>query len=170
MNIELNEVEQRLAEFVAKKRIAANRGSNTPDEQIGTQDKLFIEINGVGGELAACKAANLYPDLTIATTGARPVHDFILDGETWDVKTTDREYGRLLVRKSKAEQGKLSEYYVLVIGAMPSYRIAGYAHKDEIVEEDNLMDLGYGPTYALPQSKLHPWSWIMTPVFHNMRG
>ena len=111
MQVKLNATEKRLVEFLAKKRIQANRGNDIPDEQVGKQDKLEIETNGLGGELAFCKASNCYPDLSLAgEPGTRPRADTVLFGSLWDVKTTERKDGRLLVRPTKKGQ-KACQYY-----------------------------------------------------------
>ena len=47
-----------------------------------------------------------------------------------------------------------SDVYVLLVGEMPTYRIAGYAMAEELINPATLTDLGYGPVYALPQDKL----------------
>jgi hypothetical protein len=158
MKVELNDAEQRLAAYLAKKRMRANRKHNITDQQISSLDKYDMEVNGIGAEIAFCKAANVYPDLTVATAAnTRPVHDCVLNDKTWDVKTTTRKDGQLLVRKYKADEGKLSDYYVLVTGEMPEYTVVGYANKDKIIHRRNLIDLGYGLTYALPQNQLTVW-------------
>ena len=109
-----------------------------PDEQVGKQDKLEIEINGLGGELAFCKASNCYPDLSLAgEPGTRPRADSMLFAALWDVKTTERKDGRLLVRPTKKGQ-KACEYYVLVTGKMPDYRIVGWIHADDLFQSKNL--------------------------------
>ena len=132
MKIKLNEIEERLVTFLAKKRMLANRKHDIPDEQVGKQDKLEMEINGLGGELAFCKATNTYPDLTLAgEPGTRPKADTHLFGSLWDVKTTKRADGRLLVRPMKRGQ-KACEYYVLVTGSMPNYKIVGWMHAEDL--------------------------------------
>ena len=160
MKVSLNSTEKRLVEFLAKKRIQANRKNDIPDEQVGDQDKLEMEINGLGGELAFCKASNTYPDLsTSGQPGTRPKADTKLFGSLWDVKTTDREDGRLLVRPAKIGQ-KACEYYVLVIGKMPNYRIVGWIHASDLFWPHNLKDLGYGKTYVIEQDQLKQVGWL----------
>ena len=160
MKVTLNEVEERLVTFLAKKRMQANRANDIPDEQVGKQNKLAIEINGLGGELAFCKAANLYPDLSLASNpGTRPVGDAQLFGDDWDIKTTEVKGGRLLVRPVKKGK-KECTYYILVVGRMPTYEIIGWAHKDEVFQDKNLKDLGHGDTYVLEQDQLKAVSWL----------
>jgi hypothetical protein len=156
----LNEVEERLVAFLAKKRILANRKNDIPDEQVGNQDKLEMEINGLGGELAFCKATNSYPDLTLAgEPGTRPKADTHLFGSLWDVKTTKRADGRLLVRPTKRGQ-KACEYYVLVTGSMPNYKIVGWIHAEDLFWNHNLKDLGHGKTYVIEQDQLRKVGWL----------
>jgi len=35
------------------------------------------------------------------------------------------------------------------------YNLRGFARKERLLQESNLTDLGYGPTYALEQDSLH---------------
>ena len=48
------------------------------------------------------------------------------------------------------------DVYVLMVGTFPTYSWIGWATAQELLIEDNLVDLGYGPTYALEQAALHP--------------
>jgi hypothetical protein len=44
--------------------------------------------------------------------------------------------------------------YILVTGEMPLYTIRGWCYARELIHGDNLIDLGYGQTYALDQARL----------------
>jgi len=44
--------------------------------------------------------------------------------------------------------------YVLMIGEFPTYRLAGWAYSIVLLNDANITDLGYGPTYALNQNEL----------------
>jgi hypothetical protein len=68
------------------------------------------------------------------------------------VKVTAYPDGCLLANPSKKKHP--SDIFALLIGEMPVYRIAGYAHAADLIHEDNLTDLGYGPVYAMDQSSL----------------
>ena len=150
MNVKLNKLEARLAEYIGKARYSMNRATGTADQKVGPQSAEFTDVNSAGGEIAFCKAFNLYPDLQF---DERPDFDATLpSGARVDVKTTHRERGRLLVVPWKAR--KPCDLYVLVIGELPEYRIAGGLACDQLLTEDRLGDLGHGSTYIADQSDL----------------
>lgn len=161
MEIILSKSEQAMAKVLAHWRNGAARGKGIPNERIGDQDDEITDLNGVGGEMAFCKAANVYPDFTIVGKGElTPAADCHMFGGTWDIKTTAYPNGKLLLRPSKVEKKRTCDYYALVVGEMPEYRIAGWVSLKELAQKNNLTDLGHGPTYALPQEKLHRCEWI----------
>lgn len=167
MEIVLSEGEQSIAKMLAHWRFGANRKAGNTNERVGDQDDETTDLNGMGGELAFCKASNIFPDLTIISgSGPRPIADCHMFGGLWDVKTTPYANGKLLLRPSKTAN-KQCDYYVLVTGKMPKYRIIGWASAKELIRKANLIDLGHGPTYALDQDKLHRCAWIVreTPEF-----
>ena len=61
--ISLSENEQRLAEWVWKKRTANARRKNLPDTKVGDQSFEETDLEGFAAELAFCKLMNIYPDL-----------------------------------------------------------------------------------------------------------
>lgn len=152
MQITLSETERKVVEAIAEARYKSNRALKVKDKQVGKQDKAFIDLNGLGGEWAFCKIVNVYPDFEI---GVRSIHDAVALGGSWDIKTTDIEHGQLLVRPSKHREQKKCDYYALVVGSMPDYRLAGWASASEIFDPARLTDLGHGQTYAIPQEELH---------------
>jgi hypothetical protein len=161
MDIVLNESEQAMAKVLAHWRNGAARGRGIANERIGDQDDEITDLNGMGGELAFCRAANVYPDFTIIGEGElTPVADCHMFGGTWDIKTTPYANGKLLLRPSKVKKGRTCDYYALVTGKMPRYRIIGWASAAELIDKKNLTDLGHGPTYALEQDRLHRCAWI----------
>jgi hypothetical protein len=74
------------------------------------------------------------------------------DGVKVDVKTTMYSTGKLLAHLNK--KGKKIDIFVLALGKFPTYRFAGYAMAADLINDDRITDLGYGPTYAMPQSAL----------------
>jgi hypothetical protein len=151
-SITLNPAEQAFCRYLAERRHASNRSAGVQNQRIGPQDDAFTDLNGMGGEWVFCKATRLYPDTKIA-----PQHggyDVVTHKDyTADIKTTPYENGRLLAVAGKTLSD--AQVYVLVIGRFPTYRIAGWAWAGELLVPQNLVDLGYGQTYALPQSALH---------------
>lgn len=149
-SITLNEAEQKLATFLAKKRYQNARSKGVKDNKIGGQSVAHTDLEGMAAEIAACRLLNVYPDLQ---TENIPVHDLVTSqGFTVDVKATKYEHGRLLAVKGKAENP--SDFYMLMIGTFPEYRCAGVVSKHELLCEETLTDLGMGEVHALDQRKL----------------
>jgi hypothetical protein len=146
----LNPAEQKLAKYLAQARYEANRNANITDAKIGPQSNKETDLGGTGGEIAFCKIHNVYPDLSI---GRRPPYDAILPtGHTVDVKTTSYESGCLAVRiKAKDDPADL---YALMIGTFPEYRFVGWISKELLFRDENIGDLGHGPTYVIKQEGL----------------
>ena len=150
--LEAGEIET--ARMLARARMRINARAGVFDRRRSEEPPEDIEINGMGAELAYCKAFNLWPDLTVhvRSGGADMVNH---EGQSIDVKATPHVNGWLLVPPYKIDKGV--DLYALVTGFMPYYNIIGYATSDEIFNDDNLVDKGYGDTYGLPQEKLHEY-------------
>jgi len=152
--ITLNEAEQRLTEYVSKKRIAyhQHREQTVADKYEHwkvTQEETDRE--GFGGEIAYCKLVNLYPDLD--TNLSTPDYDCIsCNGEKIDVKTTKYRNGHLIVPVNKITHP--ADKYVLVTGEFPVYNIVGQCGAERLFMEENIRDFGKGPGYTLCQNKL----------------
>jgi hypothetical protein len=154
INISLITGEIETAKMIAIGRRRANEKHGIFNRQRSPEPPEEVELNGMGAELAFCKALNLYPDLTVKlrSGGADCVSR---DGLTVDVKATGYVKGKLLVTPDK--KGKGTDLYALVTGSMPNYTIVGYATSDEIFNDDNLAETGHGVSHALPQEKLHEY-------------
>jgi len=152
MRVTLTESEFRICRWLAAQRHSGARAAGVTDQQMGPQSAEQTDLDGIGGEFAFCKAANLYPDMTI---GARAGgFDAQLHGMSVDVKTTRYENGKLLATLGKSIAS--ADIYVLVVGTIPEYRIAGWVHGVTLIHPRNIRDLGRGPGYALDQHDLLP--------------
>jgi hypothetical protein len=150
MLVVLNAIEQELAKSVAGRRYAMNRNTNTVDRKIGKQSVEETDLEGIGGEIAFCRAYNLYPDTNL---DSRPHFDAVLsNGTTVDVKTTKYLNGKLIAIRGKVS--KPPDAYALVVGTFPNYRIAGLMRASELLQDSRLINLGYGLTFAAEQSEL----------------
>ena len=153
MNISLNETEQRLVHHIAKLRYEANRASQTSNAKIGSQSDAITDLEGFAAEVAWCKANNCYPDLS--TDRGRPTFDAVMhDGTRVDIKATRHAQGKLLATRWKQAAGV--DAYCLLVGKFPYYRQVGYMLAQELLQPANLVDLGYGLTYAAEQHRLRP--------------
>ena len=150
MDIKLNKAEQKLAQYLARCRYENNRRENVVDRKIGPQSNNDTDLNGIGAELAFCKLFNLYPDIEI---DHRPQEDAIFhDGTKVDIKTTPYKNGRLITPIWKKQIH--TDLYALMIGKFPEYRLAGIVTADKLFQDENIVNLGYGNTYALEQVDL----------------
>ena len=119
--------------------------------QVGSQDRLDIDLEGYGAELAFCKLFNVYPDMSIdADPSADRTGDAIWMGKTVDVKTSKYKTARLLAVRWK----KKKDLYALMVGTFPKYEFRGMATGDELIRQENLIALGHGEGYALSQHQL----------------
>ena len=148
--VTLSASECAVAQMLASMRYMTARAAGQVNLKQGSQSPHITDLEGMAAELAFAKHFNVCPDMVI-----RPVsggHDAVLKGKTVDVKVTKHPEGQLLAHTKKRLTD--SDVYVLLVGEMPTYRIAGYAMADELINPANLTNLGYGPVYGLPQDKL----------------
>ena len=138
---------------IGAKRHQQARGANVQDRQMGPQDPMFIDINGLGGELAFCKACGIeiVDPLGVRSKG----HDATVVGLRFDVKTTDCPTGRLLVTRNKTV--KDADCYALVRGTLPTYEIAGWCWAEDLIHDSNLGNLGHGLGYVADVRNLLPF-------------
>ena len=147
--ITLNLTERRLAEFIAKCRYETSRKRGFKNLKVSNEKVEITELEGIASELAFCKYMNVYPDLEIKVSD----WDCVLpNGEKVDIKTTMYSTGKLLAHLNK--KGKKIDVFVLALGKFPTYRFAGYALTADLIRDERITDLGYGPTYAMMQADL----------------
>jgi hypothetical protein len=151
--ITLTPEEVTLVRIIASLKAGVSRSMHVPDAKRDPRDGFDLDLLGVAGELAFAKRFNLYPDLTFSPRSLG--HDFLTaKGKTVDVKTTDRQDGRLLVTpKKKAEP---SDVYFLICGDVPRFELKGYATAEQVFDDGNLVNLGRGDCYAVEQKDLKP--------------
>lgn len=146
--VTLTEAEVRLADYIGRRRDQVNRAAGVIDRRRDATGE--IDRDGFGAELALARILNVYPDLSLSP---RQGGGDLLWGGVWvDVKQTGREYGRLIATAWK--NGEDVPLYALMTGTMPSFTFRGFAPAHALLAADRLTDLGYGPTYVLPQDAL----------------
>ena len=152
MFIQLNECEQKMAVWLARKRYQNARAQGKPNLKMGDQSNEQTDLEGIGAEIAFCKVMNVYPDLEICLTDLPPQDAITRNGTTVDVKATKYRNGRLLVTLKK----KIADVdmYVLVTGEFPRYKIVGFMESSEIINEKRIGDLGHGRGYIAEQAEL----------------
>ena len=151
MIVELNDTEVLICTQVAMMRNQMNRAAGVKDKLVWKEgNKLRIETIGVMAELAFCKWANIYPELDVKNQSGTT--DVIYQGWKCDIKATERADGQLMVSQWKKKES--SDVYILGIIDGNSVDFSGYALTDDIMQEANLKDLGYGPTFCMAQDQL----------------
>jgi hypothetical protein len=151
--ITLTDAEVDWCKDIGAKRHQQARGANVQDRQMGPQDPMFIDINGLGGELAFCKACGV--ELVDALGVRSKGHDAFVCGLRFDVKTTCCTTGRLLVNRNKTV--KDADCYALVRGTLPTYEIAGWCWAEDLIHDSNLGNLGHGLGYVTEARNLLPF-------------
>jgi hypothetical protein len=148
----LNEAEQRLAQYLAKRRHDAARMDGIPDMKMGPQSAYDTDLEGIAAEIAFCKIMNVYPDTDIVV-GTRPISDaYTTSMGSVDVKATKYKNGRLLATTKK--YANHPDSYALMVGEFPRYKFVGWVPAEELLMKKNIRDLGHGEGYALDQSML----------------
>lgn len=138
MLIELSPMEQEVARMLARERQASSREAGLRDAKRSDASAEEVDLEGFAAELAFCKLANIYPDLT---PGKKPVDAWTARGGV-DVKATKHDDGRLLVASWK-KSGEVA-FYVLMTGRFPAYRCAGFISSEEMLKPDRLVPMGIG--------------------------
>ena len=151
MKVTLNKIEQDICKMIAKERNDNNISNGSRNRKVGNGDDYQIGLEGYGAEMAFCKIQNLYPDFDC--DAPQPFDCYWHEMGWVDVKCTDRIGGMLIVGTWKKEK-PTPDYYVLMIGKFPNYEYIGHYDGTMIFNEDNIVNLGYGPVYAVRQGKL----------------
>lgn len=160
MTITLTDTEARICAWLGEMRHKAARLAGVVDRKQGPQDAIATDVEGIGGELAFCKACNAWPDLTV---GARSGgHDAVVCGILFDVKTTPIQHGMMLATLKKTVDSVNA--YALMCGKMPTYRIAGWCWSQELISDGNVVDKGHGPGYGLRQDRLRPFDQLASII------
>jgi hypothetical protein len=153
MKIDMLPTEVSIAHTLAVMRNCAARGNGVKDKQMGKQDPIQIERDGLLAEMAFGKAFNLWPDLSIFPRKGGA--DLIgRNGKRIDVKASRYKTARLAIHKDK-QLGDV-DVYVLAIVDDSSVDIVGYIEAEEALRAENLGDLGHGVGYVIPQDRLKP--------------
>jgi hypothetical protein len=152
IRVRFSKTEHEILVFVGKMRHAITSALGTERKQDQRQDGEQMAINGVLTEYAASKALNLHFDLNcdFRKFGA----DLISRrGATIDVKSTSQAGGNL--NAVVWSSGKPAEIFVLTEIHHAHVLIVGWIHRDVFLQEENIRDVGNGPFYSVPQSKLN---------------
>ena len=145
----LNSAEQIVCKSLALMRYEIARAVNRKDQQIGNQPSWQTDEDGLGGEIAASRLLNVYPNLVLKPDAG---WDILYQGTKIDVKTTRYINGRLLAKLNSRDDEV--DAYLLVTGTFPEYNVVGYASRDSLLSPENIIDLGHRKGYGLSQEQL----------------
>jgi hypothetical protein len=161
LKVTLNNPEQKLVESISLDRRHYDKKVKRTDQlQADKKKARFIEINGLGGEIAVAKALNLYPDINTEDISR---FDILLpNGKKLEIKTTEYPHGKLIVRKKNA-----ADIYVLVTGVIPDYTIVGYIFKKDL-DLYKTEELNKGTAYVVEQDKLRPIEDLISEYYQGI--
>ena len=154
IEVNLTETEVAICTYIGKLRNRVT-GQRAPDRmQDKTQDGVDISIRGVMSEYAVAKALDLFFDLNCdyRQFGADLVSK---KGKTIDVKCAFRSGGSLnAVRWSDS---KPVDLYILTELHVTTVKIIGYIRSRDFLVPENLIDVGNGEFFSVPQDRLIPF-------------
>jgi len=156
IDVSLCSDEVRMVRLFARERVKKNEAIPGP---ICGRERIDTALIGMLAEEAFSKALNLHLDLSLRPT----LHDFVLMGYFIDLKATDRPNGRLMTPATKLAM-QADRYVLATVNTVVdpcAVRLVGFATAAELFDPANLVDVGHGATYALPQSRLHPLDRIL---------
>lgn len=145
--ITLTEAEIRVAQFVGQERNALAVARGRIDLRRTPRDPVAIHVEGFGAEYAFCRLCNICPDLAFTTVKESDA-DCHIGALAIDVKARRLPNADLLIRRV----GDV-DWYALMIVDWPVFRFAGAIRAADVAPRPRT-DLGYGPTYLVPQREL----------------
>lgn len=148
----LDAAELAVCRVLGNMRSIAARAGSVKDVQVGKNNPLDIDEDGVIGEYAFCKHWNIFFDPSASPRSGSP--DCVLKGMAFDIKTTRHLKGRLTATLKKNPDVQV---YALAILDENEVRFPGYALAADLCRDENIGDLGHGKGYILDQSELRQW-------------
>ena len=121
----LNSAEQIVCKSLALMRYEIARAVNRKDQQIGNPPSWQTDEDGLGGEIAASRLLNVYPNLVLKPDAG---WDILYQGTKIDVKTTRYINGRLLAKLNSRDDEV--DAYLLVTVTFPEYNVVCFASRD----------------------------------------
>jgi hypothetical protein len=141
MRVDLSENELRVARMVAVERQLYGRKNYEDKKKM--DDGFQADVDGMVAEMCFGKLFNYYVDMGLGKKKA----DFVSrKGETIDVKSTRYKTGKLLATLDKKNDP--CDLYVLMVIDDEGGWYKGYVSKEELFKDENIKDLGHGPTYV----------------------
>lgn len=151
MIVIMTETEKRIAQFIAKCRDAECRSNNVTDKQVGNQDPVQIEYDGILSEMAVAKKFNVYPDFT--TQIRKGGYDLLVKGLRADVKSTRYENVIMVIHLGK-DPNACDIYISTRIDTDDNVEILGFIESKRAITPENIGDLGHGECYVIKSERL----------------
>jgi len=149
MIVNLDSSEVLVCEILGRLRALTARSAGVKDTKVGKQNGDDSDVMGIKAEYAFAKHFNVFPDLGLTPRSGSA--DGILQGYSYDIKSTDYANGNLLAtRKINPDV----DMYVLCIVSKTQVDIKGYVMKEDFISPNNLKDMKHGEGYCLGQSQL----------------
>lgn len=149
MKVVLTPDEINICHIIGRMRSLISRSARVTDQKFGPQGGIEGDIQGMLAEYAFAKYFNTFPDLGLSPRAGGA--DGKLKGYNYDIKSTKYKNGKLV---TKINANPDVDIYVLCIVDEPIVTIMGYAPKSELLDSENIQDLGRGKCYCLDQEKL----------------
>jgi hypothetical protein len=151
MKVKLDLLEIELCKYIGNSRSNIARQNNVFDAKIGNQNGVDADIQGFMAEYAFAKIFNLFPDFGLSPRSGS--YDGITKkGSRYDIKSTKHPNGNLL---STLKINNDIDIYVLAFVENDTIEFIGWANKNELINENNVKDLGHGKGYFLSRNKLN---------------
>lgn len=151
MIVNMTPSETAIAQMLAVMRNTNARQNKVVDKQVGKQNPIEIDRDGVLSEMAFGKVFNLYPDLAVTPT--RSGVDLVgRNGKRIDVKSTRYRMGRLIIHIDKPV-GEVDIYAFAIVDG-DAVDLVGYIKTEDAMRQENIKDLGYGDVYVIEQDAL----------------
>lgn len=154
MVVKLDQFELDLCHLIGRKRSEIARSHNVRDTKIGTHNGEDADIQGFIAEYAFAKYLNIFPDFGLSPRSGS--YDGVTHkGTRYDIKSTNNKNGNLL---STLKVNNDVDVYVLAYVDNNSVEFVGWAKKDELIQQENIKDLGHGKGYFLSRNKLRSFT------------
>ena len=150
MIVTLQPDEIQICQMIGRMRSLIARGNGVRDAKMGDQDGSEADVMGFMAEYGFAKKMNCFPDLGL-TPRSGSADGKMKSGKRYDVKSSDHRKARLLSTKKVNPD---VDIYVLCVVNGNTLDFKGWASKEDLIKEENEIDLGHGPGYALDQDKL----------------
>lgn len=151
MIIQLDKKECELCEFIGRQRSSIARSNGIFDAKIGNQSGVEADIQGFKAEYAFAKWNNIFPDFGLSPRSGS-ADGVTNSGSRYDIKSTHHKNGNLL---STLKVNPDIDIYILSYVNHNIVEFIGWAKKEQLINEDNLKDLGHGKGYFLSREKLN---------------